>query len=65
MKLIWADRVAIFWAALCSLFFFCVNGREAISGMLSDPSAMFVLFVVPWIAMRLFALLFQGRRVAR
>ena len=53
MKLIWADRLTIFWAALVSLFFFCMNGREAIAGMLSDPSAMFVLFGVPWIILRL------------
>ncbi len=53
MKLIWADKLAIFWATLVSLFFFCVNGREAILGMLSDPKAMFVLFGIPWIILRL------------
>jgi hypothetical protein len=53
MKLIWADRIAIFWAALLSLFFFCLNGREAIAGMLSDPNALFVLFGIPWIVLRL------------
>jgi hypothetical protein len=53
MKLIWADRIAIFWLILCSLLFFCLNGQEAISGMLSDPRAMFILFALPWLVMRL------------
>lgn len=54
MKLMWADRVGVFWFILASSLFFCLNGQEAISGMLSDPHAMFVLFGMPWLIMRLF-----------
>jgi hypothetical protein len=42
--MIWADRVALAWAALVSLFFFLLNGMAAIEGLLSYPYAMFVFF---------------------
>ncbi len=58
--MIWADRVAIFWAAIVSLVLFFLGGAASVKGLLTYPYAMFVLLGIPWLLLRLLDLLITG-----
>jgi hypothetical protein len=59
-KLIWADRVIVFWTALVCLFFFFLGGAASVKGLLTYPYAMFVLIGIPWLMLRVFDLCVTG-----
>jgi hypothetical protein len=57
--MIWADRLALFWALLVFLFFFALAGSNVLS-VLGHPSIFFLFIGAPWLVLRALDLVCSG-----